>query len=299
MVRKPVSKVITGRYKPEVSLLVETRQRLRRFSLHIRKSLGQHFLVDRAVLEGIVTAATLELGDTVIEVGPGLGVLTRELADRAGRVVAIELDDELAIALKAEMALFDNVTVVNRDILKTEMASLLGGQTEYKVVANLPYYITAAVLRHFLTASPKPRLMVLMLQKEVAEAITAPSGNTGLLALSVRFYGEASLVNYVPATSFYPAPVVDSAVVRIIVQPQATFKVSNEEAFFRLLRAAFSARRKQLRNAMAQGLGLPKDLALSLLKAVEIAPQRRAESLSLDEWVRLWRYYQHLERPSC
>jgi 16S rRNA (adenine1518-N6/adenine1519-N6)-dimethyltransferase len=213
--------------------------------------------------------------------------------------MAVELDDELAIALKVEMAFFDNVTVVNRDILKMETASLLGGQTEYKVVANLPYYITAAVLRHFLAASPKPQLMVLMLQKEVAEAITAPSGNTGLLALSVRFYGEASLVSYVPADSFYPAPVVDSAVVRIIVHPQATLKVSNEEAFFRLLRAAFSARRKQLPNALTQGLGLPKDLVLSRLKAAEIAPQRRAESLSLDEWGRLWRYFKHLEKPSC
>lgn len=299
MAREATLKTVSRRRHPEAPLLTETRRRLRRFGLRARKRLGQHFLIDGAVLERIIAAAGLKPADTVVEVGPGLGVLTSELAKRAGRVVAVELDGKLADALKAEMASFNNVTIVNEDILKTEPASLLGGQLAYKVVANLPYYITSAVLRHFLTASPRPGLMVLTVQKEVAEAIIARSGRMSLLSNSVRFYGEPSLVGNVPAASFYPAPAVDSAVVKIVLYPEAAVKVSDEEGFFELLKAAFSARRKQLVNALAQGLGSPKAAVLSLLEAAAISPRRRAESLGLDEWARLWREFERLRKPAC
>ena len=279
--------------QPETSsLLRETKRRLSRLRRFARKSLGQHFLIDAAVLEKIIAAAELTLDDTVIEVGPGLGVLTRELAGRAGKVVAVELDEGLAAALKEEMTSLGNVTVVNEDILKAGTASLLAGRTDYKVVANLPYYITAAVLRHFLSVQPRPRLMVLMLQKEVAEAIATSGGNSGLLANSVRFYGWPSIVAVVPAASFYPAPQVDSAVIKIDVYPRAAIEVSSEGDFFKFLKAAFSTRRKQLPNALSRGLGVAKDKVLAWLEAAAIEPQRRAESLSLEEWERLWRQFE-------
>ncbi len=274
------------------SLLKETRRSLNRLGRNVRKSLGQHFLVDASALGKILAAAELTPEDIIIEVGPGLGVLTTELAKRVGRVVAIELDDALADSLKEEAPSLGNVSVVNQDILKTDISSLLSDSESYKVVANLPYYITAAVLRHFLSSQPRPQLMVLMLQREVAESIAATDGNAGLLANSVCFYGHPQLVATVPAASFYPPPKVDSAVIRIDVYPRPAINVSDEDAFFTLLKAGFSARRKQLPNALAQGLKVSKDEAAAWLKAAAIEPQRRAESLSLEEWGRLWRQYE-------
>jgi len=265
------------------SLLVQTRRLLRQFDLRARKGLGQHFLIDGEVLKNIIAAAELTSTDTIIEVGSGLGVLTRELAQRAGRVIAIELDNKLAALLKQTLAPFNNVTIINDDVLKLEPASLA---TDYKVVANLPYYITSPVLRHFLEAPIKPRVMILMVQKEVAEAIAARPGEMSLLAVSVQLYGEPKIISDVPAGCFYPPPKVDSAIVRIDLYPQPKVAV-DEEDFFELVRAGFSAPRKQLANSLAQGLGVPKSDALALLKAAGISPQRRAETLALEEWARL------------
>ena len=273
------------------SLLTEVRRLLRRYGLHARKKLGQHFLIDRGVLEIILEAAALTPSDVVIEVGPGLGVLTRELAKRAGRVIAVELDDRLAAALQENLASLHNVSVVNGDILKLDPAVLLeesASQGEYKVVANLPYYITAPVLRHFLEASVRPQTMIVMVQKEVAEAIAARPGRMSLLGISVQFYGEPVIVDYVPAASFYPVPEVDSAVLRIDVYPGPRVAVGDENGFFRLVRAGFSAARKQLVNSLAQGLGSSREQVLPLLAEAGIEPKRRAETLSLDEWARLW-----------
>jgi 16S rRNA (adenine1518-N6/adenine1519-N6)-dimethyltransferase len=265
------------------SLLVQTRRLLRQFDLRARKGLGQHFLIDGEVLKNIIAAAELTSSDTIIEVGPGLGVLTRELAQRARRVIAVELDNKLAAALKQTLASLNNVTIINDDVLKLEPASLAA---DYKVAANLPYYITSPVLRHFLEASIKPKVMILMVQKEVAEAIAARPGEMSILSVSVQLYGEPKLISYVPADCFYPPPKVDSAIVRIDLYPQPKVAV-DEKNFFDLVRAGFSAPRKQLANSLAQGLGIAKADALSLLKAAGIAPQRRAETLSLEEWARL------------
>lgn len=280
------------------SLLTQTKQLLRQAGLRARKGLGQHFLVDGGVLKDILSAAELRPTDTVIEVGPGLGVLTRELARRAGRVVAVELDDSLASLLKEALASFGNVTIVNQDILKVDPQALLrqrlpdgeGDSLRYKVVANLPYYISSPVLRHFLEASHKPQCLVVMVQKEVARQITAQPGQMSLLSISVQLYGEPRIVKYVRASSFYPAPEVDSAILRITVYPRPVVEVDTE-SFFTVVRAGFSAARKQLANSLAQGLNRPKAEALSLLEKAGIDSHRRAETLSLEEWARLWREY--------
>jgi len=280
------------RRKVEESLPAQTRKLLRRFDLRPRKGLGQHFLIDVEVLEHIIQAAELKPSDIVMEIGPGLGILTRELARKAGRVIAIELDSKLADILKQTLASFNNVTIINEDILQIEPAALLqktmGSPFSYKVVANLPYYITSPVLRHFLEASVKPQIMVVMVQKEVAEAIVAKPGQMSLLSVSVQFYGEPRIISYVPASCFYPAPEVDSAILRVDVYPQPAVAV-DVESFFELVRAGFSLPRKQICNSLAQGLGLPKAEVLSLLGKADIVSQRRAETLTLVEWARLWR----------
>ena len=290
----------TGRcYLKTELLLSQTKRTLRRFDLKARKRLGQHFLVDEEVQQLITSAAELGATDIIIEIGPGLGIMTRELAKQAGQVIAIELDDKLAALLKQTLASFDNVAIINADILRINPATLLREQkakvppagSHYKVVANLPYYITSPVLRHFLEASVKPEVMVVMVQKEVAEAIVAEPGKRSVLSISVQFYGKPMIVSYVPAQSFYPVPEVDSAILRIDVYPQTAVAVTDEKSFFKMVRAGFTASRKQIVNSLAQGLGLPKTEVLSLLEKAGVVPQRRAETLTLDEWAKLWRVF--------
>ncbi len=284
------------------SLLAQTRGLLRRSGIRARKGLGQHFLIDEEVLGFISTAAGIGPGDVVMEVGPGLGVLTRELARQAGRVFAIELDDNLAAILEKALASLGNVTVINRDVLDISPVGLLTEQMtnfpgimtrpfRYKVVANLPYYITAPVLRHFLEALVKPEIMVVMVQKEVAEAIVAKPGKRSLLSISVQLYGEPSIVGDVPAHSFYPVPAVESAILRIELFHEPAVALEDTESFFEVVRAGFSSARKQLGNALVDGLGLPKSEVLPLLEKANIDPMRRAETLTVDEWIGLWRVY--------
>jgi len=299
---------LTGRYLKAESLLAQTRKLLRRFGLRARKGLGQHFLVDEEVLELITSAAQLTPADVVMEIGPGLGVLTGELAKQAGWVIAVELDNKLAAILRQTLASFNNVAIINEDILGVDPEALLQEQKEnlplvvnspfsYKVVANLPYYITSPVLRHFLEASVKPQIMVVMVQKEVAEEIVAKPGRMSLLSISVQLYGEPTIIGYVPARCFYPTPEVDSAILRITLYPQPAVEVADKESFFALVRAGFSASRKQMVNSLTQGLGVPKIEALSLLARASIVPQRRAETLTLEEWAHLWQVFTRVEKP--
>ena len=280
----------------EESLLAETKRRLRRFDLRARKRLGQRFLIDNSVLQQILSAAELTADDIVIEVGPGLGILTRELARRVKRVIAVELDDTLAELLRRELSPFPNVTIVNEDILKIDPSDLVSETERYKVVANLPYYITSPVLRHFLEASVKPGLMVVMVQREVAQAIAAGPGRRSLLSISVQFYGQPRIISKVPASSFYPAPEVDSAILRIDLYPWPAVAVDDVDGFFEMVRAGFASPRKQLANSLAQGLGWPKADVLNILEEASIAPQRRAETLTLEEWARLWQSYARCKR---
>ncbi len=282
-------------------VLAETKRMLRRFDLRARKGLGQHFLVAGEVLELITSAAELTPADVIIEIGPGLGVLTKEIAREAGWVITIELDRKLASLLKQTLTSFDNITVINEDILRIDPAALIQEQKprfpsainnpfNYKVVANLPYYITSPVLRHFLEASVKPQIMVIMVQKEVAEAIVAKPGQMSVLSVSVQLYGKPRIISIVPARCFYPAPEVDSAILRIELYPQPAVSV-DESSFFKLVRAGFSASRKQIVNSLAQGLEIPKAEVLSLLGKADIVPQRRAETLTIDEWAQLWQIF--------
>lgn len=272
---------------------------LERHGLRAKKGLGQHFLVDARVLRRIVAAADLTTEDTVVEVGPGLGILTRELAQRAGRVLAVEADSEMVRILSEIASQYTNLTVIHGDILQIDPVSLLpatsGTRFDYKVVANLPYYITSAVLRHFLEASRRPTLMVVMLQREVGQAIVAGPGDMSMLAVSVQFYGKPSIVARVPARSFYPPPKVDSVVLRIDVYGKPPVEVPSTQALFDTARAGFSAPRKQLRNSLAQGLGITGEEAAGLLRRAGIDPRRRAETLSIEEWGSLCRERSRLE----
>lgn len=277
---------------PPESLLEETRQLLRRYDLKARKGLAQHFLTSRYVLDKITAAADLSETDTVMEIGPGLGVLTKELVGKSGQVIGVELDDKLAGILKDNLSGFKNFSIINRDILEIEPGKLLQqqarGQNQYKVVANLPYYITSAVIRHFLEADVKPTLMVIMVQKEIAQAITAKPGELSLLAISVQFYGKPKVITYVPGECFYPAPKVESAVLRIDLFPEPALKVKSADSFFRLVRAGFTSNRKQIANSLALGLLLPKNDILPLLEKAGIDNTRRAETLSIEEWGKLY-----------
>jgi 16S rRNA (adenine1518-N6/adenine1519-N6)-dimethyltransferase len=273
------------------SIAARTKRLLASHDLHAKKGLGQNFLIDGNILKKIAAAAELTPTDTVIEVGPGLGVLTETLAAQAGKVIAIELDNNLAEILKKHFSVSAGVTVINQDILKINPADILGEQTEYKVVANLPYYITSAVIRHFLEAPVKPDTMVLMVQKEVAKQITAQPGEMSLLSVSVQLYGKPTLVDTVGAGCFYPAPKVDSAILKIAVYTEPKIPADDITGFFDIVRAGFSANRKQLPNSLSNGLKVPKTDVIPLLEQAGIDPKRRAETLTIDEWGGLYKVF--------
>lgn len=276
-----------GNFLPEESphLLAQTKKLLKQFHLRARKGLGQHFLIDPVALQASISAAELSSDDTVIEVGPGLGVLTEELAKSAKKVIAIEVDSLIASLLQKRFTGYSNVSIMNADILQVDIAHEICN-SEYKVVANLPYYVAAPTIRCFLEAKEKPSRMVVMVQKEVAENMTACPGKMGLFSVSVQLYGNPSIVHYVPANSFYPVPKVDSAIVSIDVYSQPAVAITPDE-FFRVVKAGFSAPRKQLRNSLANGLSVEPVVAADILNEAGIDYKRRAETLTLDEWAKL------------
>ena len=256
---------------------------LRAYNLRPKKGLGQNFLVDEAALQRVVAAAEIEPQLVILEIGAGVGSLTRRLAEAARRVVAVELDGELLPALRQVLSAYGNVTIVQGDILALDPGQLMGDDA-YMVVANIPYYITSAVIRHLLEAANRPTQIVLTIQKEVAARICARPGDMNLLALSVQIYGSPRVAARIPAGAFYPAPEVDSSVVRVDLFPEPFIEPAQLDVFFTLARAAFGQKRKMLRNALASGLHWPPEQAASLLKAADIDPQRRAETVSLPEW---------------
>ena len=266
---------------------LDARQLLRDFGLYANKSLGQNWLVDESALAHIAAVAQLVPQDTVLEIGPGLGSLTRHLARAAGRVIAVELDAALIPALHHSLADYANVTLVQGDILHTDLGELIGPDSSYKVVANLPYYITSAVIRHLLEAQARPSLIVLTVQLEVAQRITAAPGKLSLLAVSVQFYGRPTLVTHIKAGSFYPVPKVDSAVVRIEPYRHPAVDVVDRDEFFAVVKAGFSQKRKQLHNALAAGLAQPQADIAAALERAGVDGRRRAETLALDEWASL------------
>jgi 16S rRNA (adenine1518-N6/adenine1519-N6)-dimethyltransferase len=263
---------------------------LRAHGLRPKKGLGQNFLADPAALARIAAAADLSSQDLVVEVGAGAGHLTRLLAEQAGRVIAVELDETLVELLREQLAGFSNVEIVHGDILQLPnlpIYQLPIPNLGYKVVGNLPYYITSAVLRHFLEEPPRPRLIVVTVQREVAERIVARPGDMSLLAVSVQFYGQPRIVGRIPAGAFYPPPQVDSAVLRIDVGEQPAVALPegvSERDYFRVVKAGFGQRRKTLRNSLSGGLALPPDQVEEALRQAGVDPRRRAQTLSLEEW---------------
>ncbi len=256
---------------------------LRRFNLRPKKSLGQNFLMDEGALAKVVAAAELSADDTVLEIGPGLGSLTRRLAQAAGRVIAIELDQTFLPALESVLKSYSNVQIIHGDILQFPPSSFRLPPS-YKVVANIPYYITSAVIRHLLEAEARPSRIVLTVQREVAERMCAGPGEMSLLAVSVQFYSAPKIAARLSAGAFYPRPEVDSAVVRLDVRPQPSVAVEEVEAFFRVVKAGFSQKRKQLRNALSGGLQMENEAVDDALARAGIDPKRRAETLTLEEW---------------
>jgi 16S rRNA (adenine1518-N6/adenine1519-N6)-dimethyltransferase len=259
------------------------------YAHHIRpnKAFGQNFLVDRDVLSHIVEAAEIHANDQVLELGAGTGVLTRELAKRARRVVAVELEREMLSLLTKTTNNYTNVEIMQRNLLYIDPKEIFGSEP-YKLVANLPYYIASPTFRHFLESANPPRLFVVMVQHEVAQRIVAAPGDLSLLGVSIQFYGEPKIVEHVPARAFYPAPKVDSAILRIDLNDEVPLTPKERDSFFRLVQAGFSERRKQLHNSLAHGLHRKNADIQPWLLAANIDPSRRAETLSIEDWLRLW-----------
>jgi 16S rRNA (adenine1518-N6/adenine1519-N6)-dimethyltransferase len=256
------------------------------------RALGQHFLSDYNVVNRIVAAAELTPADTVIEVGPGLGALTQRLAAAAGRVIAVELDERLGRRLREVLADEANVTVVQGDALTTAPGDLLTAagledDAPYIVVGNLPYNAGTAIIRRFLEAEHTPLRLVVMLQREVAESITAAPGEMRLLGVSVQVYAQARRLFNVPARAFYPPPKVTSTVLRLDLRPNPLIPVEEREHFFRVVRAGFSAPRKQLRNTLANGLRLAATSVSGAIEAAGLDPTLRPQQLSIQDWRRL------------
>ncbi len=258
------------------------------------KALGQHFLTDYAYVNRITAAAELTLDDTVVEIGPGLGVLTERLTAVAGRVIAVELDTEMAARLRENGT--PNLTVIEGDALTVEPVQLLEAaglspDTPYVMAGNLPYNVGTAIVRRFLEAAHPPRRLVVMLQKEVAEGMTAPDGELGLLGVSVQVYARARKLFNVPPRAFYPPPRVTSAVIRLDLHETPLVAHDERERFFRVVRAGFSAPRKQLRNTLAQGLGLPPADVGAVVEAEGLRATLRPQDLRVDDWLRLSRHF--------
>ena len=259
--------------------------------------MGQNFLVDFGILKKIVQAAEVGPQDAVLEIGAGLGSLTCVLAQNAERVVAVEIDRKLIPALQEVVQPYANVRVVQGDMLELDVHELMG-ESSYLVVANIPYYITSALIRHLLASPVKPERMVLTMQREVAARICAKAGDYSLLALSVQVFGEARVVLDIPAGAFYPSPNVDSATLRIDLYPEPLISVDRLDCFFRLAHMGFSQKRKTLRNTLLAGRHWAGDLAVALLQAAGIDPTRRAQTLELTEWRTLVGEYLALDKPN-
>ena len=253
-----------------------------------KKSLGQHWLKDPEILADIAEAAELTSDDVVLEIGPGLGTLTSRLLARANSVTAVEFDTDLARKLPGQFP-GKRLTVVNQDILQFDLNQL---PKNYKVVANVPYYITSKIVEKLMTAENKPSIAVLLVQKEVAERIAAEAGNMSVLSVSVQIFAEAELDIEVPRQFFTPSPKVDSQVVVLRTRNNPLITPEDQRDFFRIVKAGFSAKRKKLRSSLRGGLGISKDATEQLLKKADISPDVRAEDLSITDWRRLlkeWR----------
>ena len=280
----------------DLSSLKTIKELFLKYNAQPSKGMGQNFLVNKAVLEKIIKTADLKLGDTVLEVGPGVGTLTQELAKNAESVIAIEKDKKMCEILNETLSDFKNVKIINGDILKTNIEL----QKKYKLVANIPYYLTSPLIRKFLENPPdgkQPEEIILMVQKEVAQRICSKPPNMSILAVSVQFYAEVKIISYIKKENFWPKPKVDSAIIKIT--PHKNAPLVSVELFFKIVKAGFSQPRKQLVNnlsflKLANDVKLTKDEIFDWLSKNKITPTQRAETLSIDDWINLTNSFQNI-----
>ena len=256
------------------------------------KRLGQNFLIDKNVVKKIIKAAELHSKDIVLEIGPGIGALTKEIAKKTGKVIAVEKDQRMVEILKKTLKDFKNIEIINQDILKFQITNyklqinLKSKIQNYKLIANLPFYITAPVIRRFLESKYPPKEMVLIVQKEVAQRICSKSPKMNILAISVQFYAKPKIISYISKKSFWPQPKVDSAIIKIV--PQKKHKDVDVDLFFKIVKAGFSHPRKQLANNLTNGLKLNKQEVNDLLLKNNVKPSQRAETLAVQDWINLF-----------
>jgi 16S rRNA (adenine1518-N6/adenine1519-N6)-dimethyltransferase len=265
----------------DLSRAEDVRTALKLAGIKPNKGLGQHFLIDSSSLEAIVSAANPTSTDTILEIGPGLGVMTRPLTQRTAHVVAVETDPILAGLLRRDAP--DNLEVVESDILKYNLSALPRG---YKVIANLPYYLTSKIFRLLIDSPNPPSVMSVLIQKEVAERICAKPGSLSILALSVQYWGQPEIVSIVERHKFWPSPAVDSAVLRVVLTGPAFD--ADPDRLFRLIKAGFGEKRKQLKNSLAGALNCSTERSAQLIAAARLAPLARAQELDLVAWSRLY-----------
>lgn len=263
---------------------------LKKHYIQPSKGLGQNFLVGKEIIKRVIGAADLKPADTVLEIGPGLGTLTLELAKKAKKVIAVEKDQKMVGILKETLKAFENVEVIQNDILKIEEKNLLSLEN-YKIVANLPFYLTAPVIRKFLESKNQPKEMILLVQKEVGQRICAKPPDMNLLAVSAQIYAEVKIINYVSKKSFWPQPKVDSAIIKIVPFEIKTcnhrISLRKRNLFFKIVKAGFSQPRKQLINNLSNGLKIDKIKTEKWLLKNNIQPTQRAETLNVKDWIKL------------
>lgn len=257
------------------------------YGLSPNKTYGQNFLMDEMVLHRMVEFAQVNKNDIVLEVGPGIGNLTRILLEQSKEVIAVEKDTQFLPVLKEYQSLHKNFRFVLGDILEQNLGPLLSDTQSYKVVANIPYYVTGKIIQYFVQADRKPQSLTLLMQKEVAQNLTAGPGKLNLLAISVQLYANVEFLEVVPAHKFYPAPKVDSAVVKIVIPTKPKFEIADQKKLFRLLRACFVGKRKQIHNTLTSNLQLDKEQVLKILSSLKIDPTARPQQLSLKQWLEL------------
>jgi len=275
---------------------IQIKSLLEKYNLRPNRKLGQHFLVDKNILDKIIEFADLRKSDVVLEIGAGVGTLTRELAKQVKKVVAVEMDKGLCEILRETTKEFGNIEIVCRDILKVPSESLpkktaaSGDNTsaiqDFKLIANLPYQITSPVLKEFLVSQHRPEMMLLLVQKEVAEKICAKPPNMSRISVLVQFYSQPEVLAQVSKNCFWPKPEITSNILKIKVYSKSPFKI-DEKKFFQIVRIGFSSPRKQLINNLSSGLHKDKKYVKIWLEKAGIKPERRAETLTVEEWVRL------------
>lgn len=267
------------------------REKLKKYNITPSKKLGQNFLLNDDVLDIIINSADLKSKDFVVEIGPGLGVLTDRLVKKVNKVLTVELDDKLFKILQKEFKNIKNLEILNKNILNIPNENLLSNENSYKVIANIPYSITSPILKKFTSQHPKPESMVLLIQKEVAERISANPGELSILGIAVQLYYKVEYISTVSKTDFYPVPKVDSAIVKLVKHNKYEDILEKynilEKELMRIVKIGFSSKRKMLKNNLASGLHISTQEALGLLKKANLKEKIRAQELSIKDWINI------------